>query len=41
MQIFFNVKKSEAVIENILKKALEEKQDDFVFKQTSKYLVAS
>lgn len=37
----FNVKKSEKIIENILNKALNENQNDFIVKQTRKYLVAS
>tara|TARA_B110000003_G_scaffold244653_1_gene253908 strand:- start:4602 stop:5063 length:462 start_codon:yes stop_codon:yes gene_type:complete len=37
----FNIKDSETIIENILNKALEENQNDFIKKQTSKYLIAS
>ena len=37
----FNIKDSEIIIENILNKALKENQNDFIKKQTSKYLIAS
>lgn len=36
-----NLEKSERIIENILNKALDENQNDFIVKQTRKYLVAS
>ena len=35
-----NLEKSEKIIENILNKALNENQNDFIVKQTRKYLVA-